>query len=163
MYFLNSTQVACYLSALTQQDPMYVQMNPSGLICASVCHPQQIKLIANSTCSEGHHNHLQRRLHYLQEALQILGISSTHLEPSQVDGGNLHAMMTTWQARWPSSLHADPLATLAVVSVRQILLGLLLPLAQKQGALSSLPALQSPTQSPWEVSPSNPTSLKHLF
>ncbi len=83
--------------------------------------------------------------------MQVLGISASQLEPSQIDGKNLYALMATWQARWPSSLHADPLATLAIVSVREILLGLLLPLAQKQGALNSLPALQLPGQSPWQV------------
>ena len=93
------------------------------------------------------------RLSLQEEALQVLDISTTQLEPSQINGDKLYSLMNTWLARWPSSLHPDSLATLAVISVREILLGLMLPLAQKQGVLNSLPALQLPGQSPWQVIP----------
>lgn len=81
----------------------------------------------------------------------MLGISSTQLEPCSINGGHLHELMTKWQARWPSNRQSDPLATLAVITVRDLLLGLLLPLAQRQGALKDCQALQSPDQSPWQV------------
>ncbi|KAK9861516.1 hypothetical protein WJX84_003424, partial [Apatococcus fuscideae] len=86
-----------------------------------------------------------------QEALTVLGISSTQLEPSSINGGHLHNLITSWQARWPSNQHADPHATLAVITMREILLGLLLPLSQRQGTLKECQALQTPCQSPWQV------------
>ena len=81
----------------------------------------------------------------------VLGISTTQLEPTSINGDHLHDLMTNWQARWPSTQQPDPLATLAVITVRDLLLGLLLPLAQRQGALKGCQALQSPDQSPWQV------------
>ena len=81
----------------------------------------------------------------------MLGISSAQLEPAFIDGDRLHDLMMSWQARWPSNQHPDPLATLAVITTRDLLLGLLLPRAQQQGALKECKALQSPGQSPWQV------------
>ncbi len=87
----------------------------------------------------------------LQEALAVLGISATAFEPCTIDGDALALLIVSWQARWPSTLHASPLATLTVIGVRDLLLGTLLPLAQRQGALQKSQALVRPGQSPWQV------------
>ncbi|KAK9867398.1 hypothetical protein WJX84_001490 [Apatococcus fuscideae] len=87
----------------------------------------------------------------IQEALAVLGISATAFEPCTIDGDALALLIVSWQARWPSTLHASPLATLTVIGVRDLLLGTLLPLAQRQGALQKSQALVRPGQSPWQV------------